>query len=346
VSIQVDPAHLRRFADRIDANRNGALADMQDYARAHCLNFAGLDGTLNVAEPALRGIGEAMLELCAAARNGLGQTAADLRTSANDYDRADWTAAETIWSVQPQWEVPYGHRETDVTTGSSRPGHGAVVALMAPAYQPENQEARQDAGPTFAPNVTHLGDRAAFPQGLDWHYVDFKNRRRWGIGLCRSRHTPNSHTEVRGVPSPELGPRLEPPCLCRPAMLADERVPVVGSVSASTTSWRCWWAGAMYAGPGCGSTSGDGKYCRDTVVARLGRVSQRGAVAGNPRMAIAAGLKPGAEPSTGGPSPPCCPWRQRYLCLLRTYCCSDSLGRCRGAWPAHQLSCRAQQLWA
>ena len=56
MSIEVDPAYLRGFADRIDANRNGALADMQEYARTHCLNFAGLDGTLNVAEPGLRGI--------------------------------------------------------------------------------------------------------------------------------------------------------------------------------------------------------------------------------------------------------------------------------------------------
>ena len=144
MSIEVDTAYLRGFADRIDANRDGALADMHDYARAHCMNFTGLDGPLNVAEPGLRSIGEAMLELCAAARNGLGQTVTDLRTCANDYDRTDWAAAETIWSVQPTWDVPYVYREADVAGGSSSgPAHGAIVALMAPAYQPENQEAKE-----------------------------------------------------------------------------------------------------------------------------------------------------------------------------------------------------------
>ena len=51
MSIQVNPAGLRGFDDHIEANRNGALADMQDDALTHCQDFAGLDGTLNIASP-------------------------------------------------------------------------------------------------------------------------------------------------------------------------------------------------------------------------------------------------------------------------------------------------------
>ena len=163
MSIEVDTAYLRGFADRIDANRKRALSDMQDYVRAHCLNFAGLDGTLNVAEPGLRSIGEATLDLCTAASNGLGQTAADLRSSANDYDRTDWTAAETMWTVKPQWEVPLGYREADVAGGSAGPAYGAIVTLMAPAYQPENQEAKE----VLSSTVGAVNDLIKFLTGYD-----------------------------------------------------------------------------------------------------------------------------------------------------------------------------------
>ncbi|BCJ51829.1 hypothetical protein Asp14428_33040 [Actinoplanes sp. NBRC 14428] len=141
MSIRVEAKYLRGYADRIDANCDSALAEMARYAQGHCLDVEGLGGTLAPARPALSSVAESMLDLIAAAQRGLRKTAADLRRSADDYDRADWTAAETQWSVAPGWRAPYDWRETDVGTGSTGGGSGAVLALMAPPYQPEAQEA-------------------------------------------------------------------------------------------------------------------------------------------------------------------------------------------------------------
>ncbi len=149
MSIQVETAYLRGFADRIDVNCDRALASMADYARAHCLNFEGLDGTLAPARWALQSVGDAMLDLVAAAQNGLRQTASDLRRSADDYDRSDLTAAETQWSVAPQWTTPYGWQETDRAGGTVGAAGGAVVLLMAPPYKPEVDEVKEALKSTF-----------------------------------------------------------------------------------------------------------------------------------------------------------------------------------------------------
>jgi hypothetical protein len=142
MSIQVETSYLRGYADRIDANCDYALEQMASYARAHCLNFDGLGGTLAPVRPALTSVAETTLDLIAAAQGGLRQTATGLRISAGDYDRSDWTAAETQWSVAPQWDTPHGWRETDVAPTNSIGGTGgAVAALMAPPYTPEVEEA-------------------------------------------------------------------------------------------------------------------------------------------------------------------------------------------------------------
>jgi hypothetical protein len=143
MSIDVETQHLRRFAERIDANCDYALEEMAAYTRAHCLDFDGLDGALHPTRPALQAVADAMLDLITAAERGLRQTATDLRRSADDYDRSDWTAAETQWSVAPTWTTPHGWQETDRTGSSIGGAGGAVVTLMAPTYKPEVDEVKQ-----------------------------------------------------------------------------------------------------------------------------------------------------------------------------------------------------------
>ncbi|ROP33546.1 hypothetical protein [Couchioplanes caeruleus] len=87
-----------------------------------------------------------MLDLIAAAQRGLRQTAADLRQSADDYDRTDWSAAERQWSAAPGWSTPYDWRETDVATSSAATvgGSGAVLTLVPPPYVREAGEAEDN----------------------------------------------------------------------------------------------------------------------------------------------------------------------------------------------------------
>ena len=146
MSIDVETPFLRGYADLIEADCDSALRSMAEYVQVHCNDFEGLDGTLTPLQPALRSLAEATADLITAAQGGLRQTAADLRRSADDYDRADWTAAETQWSVAPQWSTPQAWRETDVVTKTTSGGYGygAVVALMAPLYTPEVGEAQDN----------------------------------------------------------------------------------------------------------------------------------------------------------------------------------------------------------
>ncbi|MEV8507864.1 hypothetical protein AB0368_24000 [Actinoplanes sp. NPDC051475] len=149
MSIQVETSFLRGYADRIEANCDSALAEMAKYVQAHCLDFEGLDGTLTPARPALTSVAESTLDLIAAAQRGLRRTATDLRRSADDYDRADWTAAETQWSVASEWSVPYDWREIDVQTSPAGGAGGAVLTLMAPPYTREVSEAEDNLKSSF-----------------------------------------------------------------------------------------------------------------------------------------------------------------------------------------------------
>jgi len=148
VSIEVETAFLRGYADLIDANCDSALRSMAEYAQVHCTDFEGLGGTLRPLHPALRSLAETTTDLIAAAQAGLRNTAVELRRSADDYDRADWTAAETQWLLGQQWSTPHDWRETDVPTENGTTGggfgYGAVVALMAPPYTPEVGEAQEN----------------------------------------------------------------------------------------------------------------------------------------------------------------------------------------------------------
>ncbi|GGL21407.1 hypothetical protein [Mangrovihabitans endophyticus] len=146
MSIQVETPYLRAYAARIDANCDTALADMARYAHTHCRNVDGLDGALTPARPVLESLADDTRDLIAAAQNGLRRTADDLRRCATDYDHADGTAAETLWSLTPAWTTPDTWHELDrtVPATASTGEAGAELTLMPPPYTPDAAEAENN----------------------------------------------------------------------------------------------------------------------------------------------------------------------------------------------------------
>jgi hypothetical protein len=132
VTVQVDTKFLRGYAGQIDADKDHALAKIEEYCRSHCKDVDGVEGTLYPARWPLEYLADSMLDLCDAARRGLWLTAYDLRNAADSYDRSDQDAAERLWTANRAWSTPDGYREVDVAvTGSAFTG-GAEIRLAPP----------------------------------------------------------------------------------------------------------------------------------------------------------------------------------------------------------------------
>ncbi|MBY8872307.1 hypothetical protein K7640_10695 [Micromonospora sp. PLK6-60] len=135
MSMQVDPDYLRGYAEQIEADRDGALATLQQFCREHCDNRDGLDGTLWPARAPLEVMVEFTLNMAAGAHAGMSSLAYNLRYSAGLYDRAEQANTATMETVGQRWATVDESWEAHPSSAGGAFTGGAQVSPAPPAFE-------------------------------------------------------------------------------------------------------------------------------------------------------------------------------------------------------------------